>query len=126
MMRTATMPAATTAERTYRMLENETLWSVAQRVHELLTAGRIPYAIAGGVAVCLHGYRRNTIDLDLLIRPQDADTLRATLESSAFNWNKAAREFQSSSGVAVQLLMAGEPEGPSQEAVFPNPSDAKR
>ncbi|HUY35427.1 MAG TPA: nucleotidyltransferase family protein [Pirellulales bacterium] len=107
------------------MLENESLWEIAERIHGLLARQGIDYAIVGGVAVCLHGYRRNTVDLDLLIRPEDAARLRSILEAEGFQWIAADKEFRSASGVAVQWLLAGEREGPGQETTFPNPGDTQ-
>ena len=103
------MPSIT-AQRTFQMLENQTLWETATRINELLVERAIDHAIVGGVAVCLHGYRRNTVDLDLLSRPEDTAVFRSALEAK-------------SSGVAVQLVLAGESEGPGQPAVFPDPGD---
>jgi hypothetical protein len=118
------MSPVITARRTFQMLENESLWDAATRVNDALAARHVDYAVVGGVAVCLHGYRRNTVDLDVLIRPQDADAFRATMASAGFVWDGDAKEHRSASGVAVQVVMAGEPEGPGQEATFPNPKDA--
>jgi len=112
-----------TARRTYEMLENQSLWKTAAHVHELLTQESLPHAIVGGVAVCLHGYRRNTVDLDLLVNPSDSPLLRIALETGGYAFDVAAREFTSASGVAVQFVMAGDREGPGQEAVFPDPAD---
>jgi hypothetical protein len=114
-----------TAQRTYQMLGNAPLWETTSCVNELLSGNGINYAIAGGVAVCLHGYRRNTVDLDLLIRSDDFDQIRTTLEADGIVWNAETKEFQSPSGVAVQLLLAGDSEGPGQPTVFPDPSDAR-
>src|SRR5437879_3276007 len=101
-----------TARRTFQMLENETLWAVAERVHARLAREHIDHAIVDGLAVCLHGYRRNTVDLDLLVRAEDAATLRSALEADGFHWVAADKEYRSASGVAVQLVLAGESEGP--------------
>src|SRR5262245_57573136 len=117
------MAIPTTARRTYEMLENQSLWEVAERVHQLLVDRGIAYAVVGGVAVCLHGYRRNTIDLDVLIRPESASDLKSALEADGFQWASAEREFRSPSGVAIQLVLSGESEGPGQPARFPDPSD---
>jgi hypothetical protein len=114
-----------TARRAFQMLENETLWEVARRVHILLEREGIDHAIVGGVAVCLHGYRRNTVDLDLLIHSENAAAFRAVLEAEGFEWMPTGKEFRSPSGVAVQCVIAGENEGPGQEARFPNPREAK-
>lgn len=107
------------------MLENETLWELTHRVHGLLKRKRIDHAIVGGLAVCLHGYRRNTVDLDLLIRPEDTAEVRAALEAEGLQWVAADNEFRSASGVPIQFVIAGESEGPGQPAKFPSPGDAK-
>lgn len=112
-----------TAQRTYEMLENQSLWEVAERVNDLLRRCQIDYAVVGGVAVCLHGYRRNTVDLDLLISPDRAADFRAALEADGFRWDANAKEMRSPSDIAVQVVLAGESEGPRQPAKFPDPSD---
>lgn len=107
------------------MLENESLWRVVEHVHEKLERRNIHHAAAGGVAVSLHGYRRNTVDLNLLIRREDAASLRAALESDGFVWDVERSEYHSPAKVPVQILLAGDLEGPGQEATFPDPADAK-
>jgi hypothetical protein len=114
-----------TARQVFHMLENETLWQLAERVHSLLAREHIDHAIVGGVAVCLHGYQRNTVDLDLLVRPEDSAALRSTLEADGFQWRPAEKEFRSAGGTAVQFVFAGEREGPGQASLFPSPSDPK-
>jgi len=117
--------ASMTAKRTFQMLGNQTLWEAAARVHELLADRGIPHAVVGGVAVCLHGYRRNTVDLDMLVRPGDAVAVRPALEADGIAWSAADNEFRTASGVAVQFVLAGESEGPGQPAVFPDPADPR-
>jgi hypothetical protein len=119
------MSIKVTMRQVYHMLENETLWKVAERVHALLAGRNIDHAVVGGVAVCLHGYQRNTIDLDLLIRPGDSAALKIVLESEGFQWLAADKEFRSDSAVPVQFVLAGEKEGPGQTATFPDPGEAK-
>src|SRR5829696_1137714 len=113
-----------TAKRTFQMLENQTLWETAARVHGLLADRGVAHAVVGGVAVCLHGYRRNTVDLDMLVRPGDTAAVRSALEADGIGWSAADKEFRTASGVAVQFVLAGESEGPGQPAVFPDPADA--
>ncbi|HET6881184.1 MAG TPA: hypothetical protein VFI31_13575 [Pirellulales bacterium] len=114
-----------TARQVFHLLENESLWELAQRVHALLSREGIEHAIVGGVAVCLHGYRRNTVDLDLLVAPGDATILHSALEADGIRWHAAAKEFRSAAGVAIQCVLAGESEGPGQAATFPSPDDPK-
>ncbi len=56
-----------TAAEVYVMLGNENLWQAAMFCHLTLASGEIPHAVCGGVAVWLHGYQRNTTDLDLIV-----------------------------------------------------------
>jgi hypothetical protein len=110
------------AERTYAMLGNETLWQMAKSCHDLLAEAHIPHAIAGGVAVCLHGYQRNTVDLDLLVPADRALAAREILQAAGMTWDDHQRELRSASGLAVQFLLSGERAGPGSDVRFPDPS----
>lgn len=112
-----------TAQKVYAMLENESLWRTANQCHQLLADAKIPHAVMGGVAVCLHGYQRNTVDVDFLIRSEDSSAVRKALESEDFAWNKKEKEFRSPSGVAIQFLLAGEKAGSDSEVTLPDPAD---
>src|SRR5579871_3636646 len=105
------------------MLGNQTLWDVARECHAALSAARVPYAVAGGVAVCLHGYRRNTVDLDLLISAAATALVRPTLESAGYIWSAEHAEFRSPSGIAVQLLRSADSAGAGSEVRLADPSD---
>jgi hypothetical protein len=47
------------------------------RVCDALAAAGVPYAIAGGYAVALHGAVRGTVDVDLVVRLEEASFTRA-------------------------------------------------
>ena len=111
----------TTAQRVYLLLENESLWESALRCQQILANSKIDHAICGGVAVCLHGYQRNTTDLDLIIQRSDAEAVKRLLESVGFKWDEAKREFLSTSGIAIQFLLAGERAGKGAEVTIPQP-----
>jgi hypothetical protein len=110
-----------TAQATYQMLENQSLWTTALESHAALSAADIPHAIVGGVAVCLHGYRRNTVDLDLLIRQSDQAKVRNALESAGYEWFAENAEFRAPSGIPVQFLLSGERAGKDAEIYLPDP-----
>ena len=110
-----------TAQKVYRMLGNESLWKVAEQCHALLSAAEIPYSICGGVAVCLHGYQRNTVDLDLVIRPIDNEAVRNLLSEEGLVWDEAQAEFRTPAGIAVQFLIAGQKAGKGSEVTIPEP-----
>ncbi len=48
-----------------------------QRVLQALEAGRVRYAVAGGVAVALHGATRGTVDIDLVLAFEEKNFERA-------------------------------------------------
>ena len=114
-----------TAKRVYAMLDNESLWNAAMRCHRALADANVPHAVVGGVAVCLHGYQRNTVDVDLLIRSVDSDAVRVTLEAEDFVWNAGEKEFRTEDGIAIQFLLAGDRAGTGSEVLLPDPSDVK-
>lgn len=110
-----------TAQEVYRMLGNESLWHVAERCDALLSAAQIPYSICGGVAVCLHGYQRNTVDLDLVIRSSESESVRRILSEGGLIWDARKAEFRTPEGIAVQLLISGEKAGKGSEVTIPEP-----
>jgi hypothetical protein len=87
----------------------------------LLQAADIPHAVMGGIAVCLHGCQRNTVDLDLLVRAEDAESIRSILKQASFVWHAESGEFRSRSGIAVQFLVAGDRAGTGSEVRPPDP-----
>ena len=109
------------AQRVYKLLENESLWEACQRCHQLFAKHSISHAICGGVAVCLHGYQRNTTDVDFIIRSDDSLQIKQLLLDEGFQWNEQKKEFQSQSGVLIQFLVSGEKAGPCCEVEVPEP-----
>lgn len=100
-----------TTQKIYQMLENETLWETAVRCDQILASAAIPYSVCGGVGVCLHGYQRNTVDLNLVIQSADLNQVRRQLEENDFQWNEQQAEFRTPNGVAVRFLIAGDRAG---------------
>lgn len=111
-----------TAEKIYVMLGNENLWRAAVQCHRILATADISHTVCGGVAVCLHGYQRNTVDLDLIIEPEHAAKVRQLLEEAGLTWDTEAKEFRTSGGVAVQFLMTGDRAGNDSEVRLPAPT----
>lgn len=110
-----------TAQKVYRMLGNESLWNVAERCDALLSAAEIPYSICGGVAVCLHGYQRNTVDLNLVIRSSESESIRKLLSDDGLVWDESNAEFRTPDGIAVQFLLSGQKAGKGSEVTIPDP-----
>jgi hypothetical protein len=110
-----------TAQKVYAMLNNENLWDTAAQCDRVFAKAGIVYSICGGVAVCLHGYQRNTVDLDLVVRREDSDQVREVMESAGLTWNPEAKEFRTESGIAIQFLISGESAGRGYEVKVPVP-----
>ncbi len=110
-----------TAQEVYAMLGNESLWDVAARCNKLLNRSGVAYAVCGGVAVCLHGYQRNTTDLDLVIRAADSDAVRQLLTDAGFIWDSDQAEFRTADGIAVQFLIAGQKAAKGSEVSVAEP-----
>jgi hypothetical protein len=108
-------------QKVYAMLGNESLWNVAVRCHELLNHANFPHSICGGVAVCLHGYQRNTTDVDMIINAPDSAQIKELLLGAGFEWDEVEKEFRSPSGIAVQFLIAGSKAGKDSEINIPEP-----
>src|SRR5207244_1767086 len=96
-------------------------WTTAVDCHAALSSAGIPHAIVGGVAVCPHGYRRNTVDLDLLVRREDQTKIRTALEADGYTWSAERAEFRAPAGIPVQFLLSGQRAGNSAEVLLPEP-----
>lgn len=112
-----------TMQETYQMLENATLWETAVECRRVLDEAAVPHAIVGGVAVALHGYQRNTVDLDLLIRAEDQPRVRQALEAVGFVWQADQAEFRSPAGAIVQFVISGTPAGKDSQVKLPDPAE---
>lgn len=75
----------------------------------------------GGVAVCLHGYQRNTVDIDLLIRREDQDRVSESFPLSRADLERGKKAFQTPAGIPIQILLTGERAGKGAEATLPDP-----
>ena len=109
-------------QKVYTMLGNENLWETAKTCHDVLVQESIPHSVCGGVAVCLHGYQRNTVDLDLIIRSEDSVAVKQLLEQTGLVWNADSKEFRTKNGIAVQFLISGERAGSGAEVMLPDPA----
>jgi hypothetical protein len=101
------------------------IWETLQRAGAALDNAGARYAVIGGLACYLHGYRRNTIDVDLLVRAGDGDVVRSALTAAGFAYDEKQREFRWAGQVPLQLVFSGTFPGraSTSEIVFPEPDD---
>jgi len=68
---------------------------------DLSTAG-VAYAVAGGVALAIHGVPRATVDIDLLVWPSDVD--RALAVAATRGFTVAAMPMRFSDGMQLRRV----------------------
>jgi hypothetical protein len=98
------------------------------RLVENLNRLGIDYAIAGGMALFFHGYRRFTEDVDVLVTPAGLEAIHAALDGLGyvrpFEQSKNLRDTQS--GVRIDFLVSGQYPGDGKPGpvAFPLPATA--
>jgi hypothetical protein len=99
-------------------------------VRRLLESAGVPFKVVGGLAVIHHGYPRTTVDVDLLVEAGSRERIDARLEPFGFARETPHRLRHRATGVAVHLLVAGEPMPrpggppyPSPESLPSSPAD---
>lgn len=104
---------------------HKTMRTLARRLSE----ESIDYAVAGGMALVLHGYRRETVDVDVLLSKEGRALFMETLVGRGYlplfpAAKKAFRDAET--GVEIDILTQGEypGDGKPKPVSFPDPSSA--
>jgi hypothetical protein len=78
---------------------------------DLLAHERIDYALCGGLALAVHGFPRFTKDIDLLIRPEDADRIAAAVARIGFDLDAGELPFDTGGPHARRVRRINKTEG---------------
>jgi hypothetical protein len=102
---------------------HRTLRSLAAR----LDAEGIPYAILGGMALNIHGFVRETVDVDVLLTRESLDRFRERLVGRGYvpAFEGALKSFKDAeTGVRIDVIAAGDfpGDGKPKDVVFPAPA----
>lgn len=98
------------------------------KVARLLEEDEIPYAVIGAMALNEHGYRRVTVDVDLLLTPEGLDEFKKKHLGlgyvQKFPGSKGLRDTEN--GVSIDVVLTGEypGDGLPKPVVFPDPASA--
>jgi hypothetical protein len=101
---------------------HQTLRKITRKLDEL----GVPYAVAGGMALFYHGFRRFTEDVDILVTREGLQKIHAELEGRGylppFTGSKNLRDADS--GVRIEFLVAGDypGDGKPRPVAFPDPA----
>jgi hypothetical protein len=102
----------------------KTLRKIARRLGDL----GVPYAVSGGMALDAHGFRRLTVDVDILVNRDGLKTIHEKLSGLGyippFTGSKNLRDTEH--GVRIEFLVAGEfpGDGKPKPVSFPEPEQA--
>jgi hypothetical protein len=103
---------------------HKALQKIARRLEQL----GIPYAIAGGMALFFHGYRRFTEDVDILVTREGLRMIHERLEGLGyvppFSGSKNLRDAEL--GVRIEFLVEGDfpGDGKPKPVAFPHPRES--
>jgi hypothetical protein len=101
----------------------KTMRKIARRLDDL----GIPYAVADGMSLDAHGFRRLTVDVDILVTREALKAIHEQLEGLGyvppFTGSKNLRDTDS--GVRIEFLVAGEfpGDGKPKPVAFPDPAE---
>jgi hypothetical protein len=107
-----------------RSAVQETLRKIVKRLTDL----QVPFAVAGGMALFHHGYRRFTEDVDILVTPAGLQAIHQALDGLGyvppFSGSKNLRDAEF--GVKIEFLVTGDypGDGKPKPVAFPDPADA--
>jgi hypothetical protein len=102
---------------------HQALRKIASKLDEL----RIPYAVAGGMAVSAHGHFRTTEDVDVLVNSDGLAAVHRELEGLGyvppFTGSKNLRDVETA--VRIEFLVSGQfpGDGKPKPVAFPEPKD---
>ena len=102
---------------------HKALMKIVKRLDEL----GIDYAVAGGMALFFHGFRRFTEDVDILVNRESISKIHDELSGlgylPVFSGSKNLRDTEC--GVGIKFIIAGDypGDGKPKPVAFPNPAD---
>jgi len=116
------------AEATSFFMGESDVLHALEKLTRLLEADGIPYAILGGMALNAYGYRRLTVDVDVLLNRDGLEAFRSKHLGLGYvqrsPGGKSLRDTEN--GVAIDVVLAGEfpGDGLPKPVAFPDPAIA--
>ena len=116
------------AEATRFFMGESDVQRALEKLARLLEADGIPYAILGGMALNAYGYRRVTVDVEVLLTREGLEAFRAKHLGlgyvQSFPGSKSLRDTEH--GVPIDVVLAGDypGDGLPKPVAFPDPAVA--
>lgn len=106
--------------------EKSAVHSTLRGITQRLNALKIPYAVVDGMALFVHGFRRFTEDVDLLVTRQSMDRVLQELEGLGYIQpaGTTTRLRDTQTGVKIEFLITGGYPGDGKPKLvqFPDPA----
>jgi hypothetical protein len=102
---------------------HQALYAIVPRLEQL----GIKFAVVGGMALVAHGYKRTTVDIDILVTAEGSRKIREQLDGLGyippFAGSRNLRDTQH--GVRIEFLITGEfpGDGKPKPIAFPDPAE---
>jgi hypothetical protein len=100
---------------------NKTLKRITKELEEL----NVPYAVAGGMAMIAHGYKRFTDDVGILVDRAGLERIHEALDGRGWvrPFSKSKNLRDANTGVKVEFLITGDypGDGKPKPVAFPSP-----
>jgi hypothetical protein len=106
------------------------VWDTLHALEHDLQEASIDYAVIGGMALNAHNYPRQTVDVDLVLRPVDFEKFKERFEGTRYirRPDSPRRFVDPRTEVSIDVLVAGELAGNKKKnrtVRFPDPSEAE-
>ncbi len=107
--------------------QNSRVFKALRKIAKRLEDLGIPYAIAGGMSLDAHGFRRLTVDVDILVNSEGLKLIHQKLDGLGylppFTNSKNLRDAEY--GVKIEFLVSGQfpGDGKPKAVAFPDPAD---
>ena len=108
-----------------RFEEASAVHRTLRRIVKALEELGVPYAVAGGMALFLHGFRRFTEDVDILVTKDGLRLLHERLEGLGYvALFRGARTCETRTTGVIEFLTAGDypGDGKPKPVAFPDPA----
>lgn len=119
--------ATAVAEATGFFMRDDPVHEALRAVTRRLQEHAVSYAVAGGMALVVHGYDRTTVDVDVLVTPEGLETIQRTLVGLGYRpaFEGSRKQLRDTErGVRVEFLVSGEfpGDGRPKPVAFPDPA----
>ncbi len=106
------------------------VWDTLRTLARELDEAGIEYVVIGGIALNLHNYPRQTVDVNIVLTPAQYDAFRRRLEGSPYVRSEGARRrfVNPTTDVSIDVLIAGELAGrksKNNSVRFPEPAEVE-